>query len=98
MAEIRRGVGSEPLANERLPWLEPVEDEDDLPETGGSGGGGRFALWAVVGLVVIAILFGSFIVWQRHRAERADIGEIIHAPAGPYKEKPANPGGLEVKE
>ena len=98
MAEIRRGFGSEPLANERLPWLEPVEDEDDLPETGGSGGGGRFALWAVVGLVVIAILFGSFIVWQRHRAERADIGEIIHAPAGPYKEKPANPGGLEVKE
>jgi len=97
MAEIRRGFGGETLGNERLPWLEPVEDEDDFPETGG-GGGGRIALWLVVGLVVIAILFGGFIVWQRHRAQRADIGEIIHAQPGPYKEKPANPGGLEVKE
>jgi hypothetical protein len=98
MAEIRRGFGGEPIGNERLPWLEPVEDEDDYPEAGGGGGGGRVALWLVIGLVVIAILFGGFIVWQRHRAERADIGTIIHAPQGPYKEKPANPGGLEVKE
>jgi hypothetical protein len=98
MAEIRRGFGGEPLGNERLPWLEPVEDEDDVPEMGDGGGGGRVALWLVVGLVVIAVLFGGFIVWQRHRAERADIGAIIHAQPGPYKEKPANPGGLEVKE
>jgi len=98
MAEIRRGFGGEPLGNERLPWLEPVEDEDDLPETGGGGGGGRVAVWLVIGLVVIAVLFGGFIVWQRHRAERADIGQIIHAPVGPYKEKPANPGGLAVNE
>jgi hypothetical protein len=98
MAEIRRGFGGEPLGNERLPWLEPVEDEDDLPEIGGGGGGGRVALWLVVGLVVIALLFGGFIVWQRHRAQQADVGTIIHAEAGPYKEKPANPGGLEVKE
>jgi len=97
MAEIRRGFGGEPLGNERLPWLEPVEDEDDLPETGG-GGGGRIALWLVVLLVVIAVLFGGFIVWQRHRAQSADIGQLIHAPVGPYKEKPANPGGLPVNE
>jgi cell division septation protein DedD len=98
MAEIRRGFGGEPLGNERLPWLEPVEDEDDFPETGGNGGGGRLALWIVIALVVLAIIFGGFILWQRHRAASADIGEIIHAPAGPYKEKPANPGGLQVNE
>src|SRR3954471_21741224 len=98
MAEIRRGFGGEPLGSERLPWLEPVEDEDDFPETDGGGGGGRVAVWLVVGLVVIAVLFGGFIVWQRHRAQRADIGQIIHAPVGPYKEKPANPGGLPVNE
>jgi len=97
MAEIRRGFGGEAVGNERLPWLEPVEDEDDYPETGG-GGGGRLAVWVVIVLVVLAILFGGFIVWQRHRAASADIGEIIHAPAGPYKEKPANPGGLAVNE
>jgi len=98
MAEIRRGFGGEPLGSERLPWLEPVEDEDDFPEADGGGGGGRVALWLVIGLVVIAVLFGGFIVWQRHRAQRADIGQIIHAPVGPYKEKPANPGGLPVNE
>jgi cell division septation protein DedD len=97
MAEIRRGFGGDTLGNERLPWLEPVEDEDDYPETGG-GGGGRLALWIVILLVALAIIFGGFILWQRHRAASADIGQIIHAPAGPYKEKPANPGGLQVNE
>ena len=52
----------------------------------------------MIALVVIAVLFGGFIVWQRHRAQRADIGEIIHAQPGPYKEKPANPGGMQVNE
>jgi hypothetical protein len=96
MAEIRRGFGGEGLGNERLPWLEPVEDEDDYHEAG--GGGGRIALGIVAGLVLLATLFGGFVIWQRHRAQTADVGQIIHAPAGPYKEKPANPGGLQVSE
>jgi cell division septation protein DedD len=97
MTEIRRGFGGEGLGNERLPWLEPVEDEDDYPETGG-GGGGRIALWIVIGLVALAVLFGAFVLWQRYRAAQADVGTIIHAQPGPYKEKPANPGGLKVDE
>ena len=97
MAEIRRGFGGEGLGSERLPWLEPVEDEDDYPETG-NGNGGRIALWLVLALVALAILFGAFVLWQRHRAASADLGQIIHAPTGPYKEKPANPGGLQVNE
>jgi cell division septation protein DedD len=96
MAEIRRGLGGDGLGNERLPWLEPVEDEDDYPEMG--GGSGRTALWIVIGLVALAIIFGAFVLWQRHQASQADIGQIIHAPQGPYKEKPANPGGLQVDE
>ena len=98
MAEIRRGFGGDGLGNERLPWLEPVEDEDDYPEAGGGGDGGRIALWIVVGLVILAVAFGSFVLWQRHRASNADIGQIIRAQPGPYKVKPTNPGGLEVKE
>jgi len=97
MAEIRRGFGGDGLGNERLPWLEPVEDEDDYPESVGSNGG-RIALWTVLGLVALAIVFGAYVLWQRHRAASADLGQVIHAPAGPYKEKPANPGGLQVNE
>jgi len=98
MAEIRRGFGGDGLGNERLPWLEPVEDEDDYPEAGGGSDGGRVALWIVIGLVVLAIIFGGFVLWQRHRATTADTGTIIRAEPGPYKEKPANPGGLQVNE
>jgi len=96
MVEIRRGFGAEGMGNERLPWLEPVEDEDDYLEP--AGGGGRLVMWIVIGIAAVAILFGAFILWQRHRASQADIGQIIRAPAGPYKEKPANPGGLAVDE
>lgn len=96
MAEIRRGFGGENPGSERLPWLEPVEDEDDFPETGGDGG--KLALWIVVGFVAIAVCIGAFVWWNRYRAAHADIGEVIHAQPGPYKEKPADPGGLEVDE
>ncbi|WP_442680317.1 SPOR domain-containing protein [Sphingomonas sp. ASY06-1R] len=96
MVEIRRGFGAEGMGNERLPWLEPVEDEDDYLEP--AGGGGRLVMWIVIGIAAVAILFGAFVIWQRHRASQADIGQIIRAPAGPYKEKPANPGGLAVDE
>lgn len=96
MVEIRRGFGAEGMGNERLPWLEPVEDEDDYLEP--AGGGGRLVMWIVIGIAAVAILFGAFVLWQRHRASQADIGQIIRAPAGPYKEKPANPGGLAVDE
>jgi hypothetical protein len=96
MAEIRRGFGGEGLGNERLPWLEPVEDEQDYgPEP---GNGGRIALWLVVALFVLAVGAGAFVWWSRYRAAHADIGEVIHAPPGPYKEKPQDPGGLKVDE
>lgn len=97
MTEIRRGFGGDGLGNERLPWLEPVEDEDDYPEAG-SGGGGRIALLIVIGLVALAVLFGTFVLWSRYRAAQADVGTILHAQPGPYKQKPANPGGLKVDE
>ncbi len=96
MAEIRRGFGGETLTSERLPWLEPVEDEDDLyPEP---SGGGRLAVWLVIALVVLALAIGGLVYWGRYRAAHADVGEVIHAQPGPYKEKPANPGGLKVDE
>jgi len=91
MAEIRRGFGGD--GGERLPWLEPVEDEDEVEEVGGFGG------LVIVGLIALAaiVLVVAGIVWYRHsRAQTADIGTLIQAPDTPYKVRPTNAGGMEI--
>lgn len=94
MAEIRRGLGGDAGGGgERLPWLEPVEDEDDYPEGGGLGG---VAIVGLAALIAIALLVTAFILVRRWHARHADVGQVIHAPATPYKVKPADPGGLAV--
>ena len=92
MAEIRRGVAGEG-GNDRLPWLEPVEEDayDDAP-----AGYGRLAMLGLVLLVAIGMLIAAIVFFNRWSASRADLGEVIRAPTTPYKEKPANPGGLKV--
>ncbi|UAK24821.1 SPOR domain-containing protein [Sphingomonas nostoxanthinifaciens] len=93
MAEIRRGLGGEGLGNERLPWLEPVEDEDDYAEGGNFGG---IALIGLGLLVAIALIVAAVMLFRHWQASHADLGKIIHAPTTPYKVKPVNPGGLTV--
>lgn len=92
MAEIRRGTGGDARGIERLPWLEPVEDEDDE----GPEDRGRLILTGIAVLVAVALLAGGFMLARRWHAAHADIGGIIRAPATPYKLRPANPGGLAV--
>jgi len=104
MVGIRRG--SEDGASggsDRLPWLEPVEDEDDGDystygeEPGGGGYGG--VMVAVLGVLIAIAVITAGIVWFRHhRAATADIGETIHPEPGPYKIKPPNPGGLNTEQ
>jgi hypothetical protein len=93
MAEIRRGFGGDlPRGGERLPWLEPVEDEYEPEPKGGAG----LAVIGIAALVVIGLAIGGFVYFRHWSASRADMGQIIRAPTGPYKEKPANPGGLKI--
>lgn len=93
MAEIRRGLGGDAAGGERLPWFEPVEEEDDYPEGGLNGG---LMLFGIGALVALALVVAGVVLVRHWQASRADIGQIIRAPAGPYKVKPANPGGLRV--
>lgn len=98
MVEIRRGSDAMGAADgERLPWLEPVEDEDGGDYGAGDGGGGYGGvLLAVIAvLIAIAMLTAVVVWWRHHLAANADIGQIIHAPAGPYKVRPADPGGMK---
>jgi len=82
---------------ERLPWLEAVEDEDE--RTGPSAAKLIGAL--LVGLLAIAAIVGG-LFWLGNRdggATRVAGGEpeLIRAPEGPYKVKPAEPGGMKVE-
>ena len=76
--------------DERLPWLEG-DDDDQEPGVDTA----RIAAFGVIGLLVIALIVGG--IWWASRGHlgggpKPD-GSTIAAAPGPYKAKPANPGG-----
>ena len=78
--------------DEPLPWLTPVEDEDE-PQ----GISARRMLRALAVVLVAAVLIAGTFFWLGHR----DTGgngppQLIKAPTTPYKVKPTNPGGLDI--
>lgn len=81
--------------DERLPWLESG-DEDD--EDGGVDTGRIFGL-ALLALLALAVIIGG-IWWFGNRGPHPELvadGSTIEAPEGPYKEKPADPGGKKFE-
>ena len=80
--------------DEQLPWLEAVDDED-VPR----GVPARRMLAALLVVLLAAALVSATFFWLG-RQNAADTGggapEIIRAEPGPYKVKPADPGGLDV--
>jgi len=80
---------------DRLPWLEAVESEEHRK----GGGTGAVLAALVVALVALGLVVGG-IFWLRDggaaRLGGGD-GELIAAPEGPYKQKPAEPGGMKVE-
>jgi hypothetical protein len=76
---------------ERLPWLESA---DDIEPEGRQSGHHRLIAFAVVALIVLALLVDG-IYWVTHRAgpaKPAD-GSLIEASKDPYKVAPSDPGG-----
>ena len=77
---------------DRLPWLEAV-DEDDGPR----GISARRMLAALlIVLLAGALVAGTFFWLGQRDAEIAGPPELIEAEPGPYKVRPADPGGLNV--
>ncbi len=80
-----------------LRWLEAEDDEEDA----GLGDGfdaRRTARVIGVGLVATALMAATG-WWMLSAGKQPDIaatGAIIEAPPGPYKHRPADPGGIEV--
>lgn len=77
----------------QLPWLQAVEDEDEP-----RGVSARKMLAAAAVVLVAALLVAATFFWfGRSNSDVAGPPELIQAPPGPYKVKPPNPGGLDIK-
>jgi hypothetical protein len=77
----------------QLPWLQAVEDEDEP-----RGVSARKMLAALAVVVLAALLVAATFFWLgRRNGEVNGPPELIQAPPGPYKVKPPNPGGLDIK-
>lgn len=76
---------------DRLPWLETVEAEPVEEPSRGRAVALALLLLAALGAVVFGIHR-----WREARSGNGD-GALIAAPAGGYKVRPDDPGGLKVE-
>jgi hypothetical protein len=78
---------------EPLPWLEPVEDEDEPPALSA-----RKMLAAILVVLLAAALVAGTLYWLGRGSADEGTGppELIKAERGPVKVRPENPGGINV--
>lgn len=79
--------------DERLPWLE-ADDEAEEPGVDT----GRVIAFVIGALIVLGLVIGALWWFFHDRSDTAIVadGSTIAAPAGPYKTRPANPGGSQA--
>jgi hypothetical protein len=82
------------LEEDRLPWLEAVEEDDEREGPGAA----KLIAFVVIGLVAIGLIVGG-LFWMGNRQSGTAGGEpeVIAAPEGDYKVKPSDPGGMKVE-
>ncbi|PKP89591.1 MAG: SPOR domain-containing protein [Alphaproteobacteria bacterium HGW-Alphaproteobacteria-16] len=81
----------EEYSDDRLPWLETVEDDyEEGPSVF------RIVLLVLIAVAVIAAaVFGYW--WYQRGGGGEGSGALINAQEGDYKVKPDNPGGMKVE-
>jgi hypothetical protein len=82
----------EPGDDDRLPWLEAVE-EDEADTDGPSAL--KLIAAVLIALLAIGLVVGG-LFWLGNRGASEGNGEIIAAPEGDYKIAPDDPGGMQV--
>ena len=85
-------MSDERAFEEPLPWLSPVEDEDEPRGISAR----RMLIALMVVLLAGAIVAGTFFWVGRRDVVVTGPPELIRALPGPYKVKPPNPGGLDI--
>jgi hypothetical protein len=80
------------LADEdRLPWLEAVEEDQDE----GGPSVAKLVAAILIGLVAIGVIVGG-LYWLGNRGQGGADNQVITAEKGDFKQRPANPGGMNV--
>jgi hypothetical protein len=93
MTDIR--ADGSPLEEDRLPWLEAVEEDD--------AGEGPSPLKMIVGVLIALAAIGAVVgglFWMNSRSDSGSATgepELIAAPDGDYKTKPDQAGGMTVE-
>ena len=94
MTDIDRDGVLDTRDEDRLPWLEAVEDDaaDDGVSTG------KLIGFAIAALLALAVVIGGVTLLRTNTAPtpKGD-GKLIAAQEGDYKVKPDAPGGMKVE-
>jgi hypothetical protein len=78
---------------DRLPWLEAVEEDDRSPLISTT----KMAVGAVIILAGLGALAATSFYFGREAGPNGQ-PELIAAPSAPYKVRPDDPGGLDLSE
>jgi hypothetical protein len=92
MSDDTRDEAMELADEDRLPWLEAVEED----ENEGGPSVAKLVAAILIGLVAIGVIVGG-LFWLGNRGRPGPNGEVIAAPQGDYKQRPENPGGMNVQ-
>ena len=93
MTDIRAEDAAALDNEDRLPWLEAVEEDGDNEGPSAL----KLIVAVLIGLAAIGgIVGGIFWMGSRDGAEHRD-AELIKAPEGDYKVRPDDPGGMAVE-
>jgi hypothetical protein len=85
------GSGEAYEGDDRLPWLETVDEDYDEGEKRG-----RVFLYVFVALLLAGIIILGYYLVRQHQAQTGT-GELIKAQEGDYKVRPDEPGGMKVE-
>jgi hypothetical protein len=88
---MNTGSGEAHDGDDRLPWLETVDEDYDERRSSG-----RIFLYVFLGLLLIAATVLGYHFLRQYQMQTGN-GELIKAPAGDYKVKPDEPGGMKVE-
>jgi SPOR domain len=94
MTDIRADDGGPLDREERLPWLEAVEEEDASEGPSAL----KLIVAVLIGLAAIGGIVGG-VFWMQKRGDSAGgpDAEMIRADSGSYKVRPEKPGGMTVE-